>query len=132
MKSQYQSALLLFLFFVLGACSEKESSDDAALDVQAFEEAINDTSDKIILDVRTPEEFNEGHIRYAMLADFHSDDFKDRVNKLDKQTPVYVYCASGVRSDKAATIMREQGFKEVYVLAKGFNDWTEQNKEIVK
>lgn len=113
-------------------CREKESSGDSALDTQAFEESINEPSEKIILDVRTPEEFNEGHIRNAMLIDFHDPNFKDQVNKLDKQTPVYVYCASGVRSGKAAAIMKEEGFREVYVLAKGFNDWIELDKEYVK
>jgi rhodanese-related sulfurtransferase len=67
-----------------------------------------------------------------MLIDFRAEDFKEHVNALDKQIPVYVYCASGVRSDKAATVLKTQGFKEVYVLDKGLSDWTNSNKEVVR
>ena len=97
-----------------------------------FAEMINDSTEKVILDVRTPEEFNEGHIRYARLINFYDQDFKQQVTQLDKQVAVYVYCASGVRSDKAATLLREEGFREVYVLKNGFNEWASSNQEIFK
>jgi rhodanese-related sulfurtransferase len=132
MKRTTQYSLLLILLLAFIGCREKESRINSALDPEAFEKAINQTSEKIILDVRTPEEFNEGHIRNAKLINFHDDNFKSQVNELDKDVPVYVYCASGVRSDKAATMMRAEGFKEVYVLEKGLKDWRDSNKEIVK
>lgn len=123
--------LVLFLFAVT-ACTEKESSDLSSLSTEAFEKGINQPSEKIILDVRTPEEFSEGHIRNALLINFRDENFKKKVNELDKQLPVYIYCASGVRSDKAATVLKAEGFKEVYVLEKGLSDWTSSNKEIVR
>lgn len=121
---------LLFLIAFAG-CREKESSGSYALDAEQFEKAITQSSEKVILDVRTPEEFNEGHIRNAMLINFNGNNFMNEVAKLDKQIPVYVYCASGVRSEKAASAMRADGFK-VYVLTDGLNEWRNSNKEVVK
>ena len=126
------AAFLILLTIAFTGCKEKETSDSTVLEVADFAEMIGDPSEKIILDVRTPEEYYEGHIRYSKLINFHDEDFKDQVNQLDKQTPIYVYCASGVRSDKAATILRQEGFREVYVLKKGFNEWASADQEIVK
>lgn len=122
----------LIIVIILAACREKESSESYALNADEFENAITEMSEKVILDVRTPEEFNQGHIRNAMLINFNGNDFKDETDKLDKQIPVYVYCASGVRSEKAASTLRANGFKKVYVLAEGLNAWRNTNKEIVK
>jgi rhodanese-related sulfurtransferase len=130
MKSQ--SVILLLFVFAFAGCKEKETSDNSALDANKFAEQISQPFEKIILDVRTPEEFNEGHIQNAMLIDFLEEDFKQQVSKLDKQIPVYVYCASGVRSDKAATVLTEEGFKEVYVLREGLKEWRQSNQELVK
>jgi rhodanese-related sulfurtransferase len=124
--------LLVFGVFAFAGCKEKESAGNTALDTDKFAEMISAPSEKVILDVRTPEEFNEGHIQNAMLINFHDEDFKQQVNKLDKQVPVYIYCASGVRSDKAATILKQEGFKEVYVLEKGLKGWGEANPKLVK
>ena len=118
--------------FWLTGCNTKdrEKETSSSLEVAEFAEMINDPSEKVILDVRTPEEFNEGHIRYAKLINFYDEDFKQQIGQLDKQVPVYVYCASGVRSDKAATLLREEGFREVYVLKKGFNAWAASDQEV--
>lgn len=125
---------IFVIAFCLIACNtkDKEKETSSSLEVAEFAEMINDPSEKVILDVRTPEEFNEGHIRYAKLINFYDEDFKQQVAKLDKQVAVYVYCASGVRSDKAAALLREEGFREVYVLKNGFNDWAASNQEIFK
>lgn len=131
---QSPNHLLFFvpLLLLAVACGNKEAAGNSSLDVASFEEAINDGSNKVILDVRTLEEFHEGHIRNATLIDFKSNDFKSKVGELDKGTPVYVYCASGIRSDKAAAVMKEEGFREVFMLTGGFNGWLEANKDFVK
>lgn len=125
--------ILLIVTLVLNSCNQKEKqADSSALSAQSFEDGIEKSNNEVILDVRTPEEFGEGHIKDAILINFHDDDFTAQVNQIDKQLPVYVYCASGVRSDKAASILKEEGFKEVYVLKKGLNEWRAANKEIVR
>src|SRR5690606_18709419 len=76
------------------------------------------------LDVRTPEEFESGHIVDAMLANINEkEEFNRRVSALDKEKPVYVYCLSGGRSQKAAEILRKKGFREVVELEGGINAW---------
>lgn len=126
------AAFLAIICLILSGCEKKEKPESNSLDVQEFAEMINDPSEKIILDVRTPEEYNEGHIQYAKLINFYDEDFKEQVTQLNKEVPVYIYCASGVRSDKAATLLRQEGFREVYVLRKGFNEWSMSNQEIFK
>lgn len=131
-----QCLIVLVAFLALTGCRDRENksgdTNSSSLTVEQFEDGIASSDPKIILDVRTPEEFSEGHLRDATLMNFHAPDFKEQAAKLDKNVPVYVYCASGVRSDKAATILRGEGFKDVYVLEKGLNEWTASNKEIVR
>lgn len=124
--------ILFISILAFAGCREKETAGNSALDAKAFAQMISEPGDKIILDVRTPEEFNEGHIPNARLINFYDEDFKQQIGALDKQLPVYVYCAAGVRSDKAATILKEEGFREVYVLEKGLKEWDQSNMELVK
>jgi rhodanese-related sulfurtransferase len=77
----------------------------------------------IVLDVRTPQETAQGVIPNAVTIDFYAPDFKEQVNKLDKNKPVYVYCKSGGRSSNAAQILKDLGFKEIYNLNGGITAW---------
>ncbi len=72
-----------------------------------------DTKDMIILDVRTPQEFNETHVEGSQNVDFRSLDFKDQIAKLDKNKTYKVYCRSGNRSGQAEQVMKALGFKNV-------------------
>lgn len=76
----------------------------------------------VLLDVRTPFEFNEGHIENARNLDFSANTFEQEIEKLDKDQPVFLYCAIGVRSAKAASLMRKKGFKHVFDLDGGYQD----------
>lgn len=70
--------------------------------------------DVTVLDVRTPEEFADGHIDGAVLIDFYADDFADQVAALDPSAEYVVYCRSGNRSGQAVGLMRQLGFDQVY------------------
>ena len=70
--------------------------------------------DSYLIDVRTPEEYREGHLLYAQNIDYKSAAFKEELAKLDKRKPVYLYCRSGNRSGKAVDTLALLGFKEVY------------------
>ncbi|WKZ60187.1 MAG: rhodanese-like domain-containing protein [Cyclobacteriaceae bacterium] len=102
------------------------------LSVDAFEQKLNATPEKIILDVRTDEEYAQGKMKNATQIDYYQRDFKTEVAKLDKTKPVFVYCASGVRSNSAAKILKQQGFTEVYDLKGGLNAWARSGKPVVK
>ena len=102
------------------------------LTVDAFEQKLNATPQKIILDVRTDEEYAQGKMKNATQIDYYQSNFKAEIAKLDKTKPVFVYCAGGVRSNAAAKILIQQGFTEVYDLKGGLSAWTNSGKPIVK
>lgn len=95
----------------------------ADLSVADFQKKLAADRSALVLDVRTPQEFANGHLPNAMAINIFDADFKQKVGKLDKSKAVYVYCAVGGRSAKASQILQESGFKTVYNMAGGFNHW---------
>lgn len=73
----------------------------------------------IVIDVRTKEEYDSGHIKNAINIDFYSDDFEKEISVLDKNKEYMIYCRSGGRSSEALEIMKEMGFKNVSELEGG-------------
>ena len=82
-----------------------------------------DNPDFVILDVRTPEEFADGHIENAINLDYYSETFRDELNKLDKNKKYLIYCRSGNRSGKTLNIMERLNFREVYNMLGGIIQW---------
>jgi len=85
-----------------------------------------------LVDVRTPQEWSTGHIDGALHIDWFSDDFKSRVAKLDKESPVRLYCAAGGRSEEAREMLRGMGFKNVLDLDGGMSAWKKAGAPVVK
>ncbi len=77
-----------------------------------------------VVDVRTPDEFARGHVAGALAANVLDGAFEQRVDGLDRSAPVYLYCASGARSGRAAAVLEGMGFERV-VNAGGFGDLVE-------
>ena len=102
------------------------------LDPQNFEKQLKESKNPILVDVRTPGEYAQGHLANAVLIDIYSDDFKSRVGKLDKSKPVFVYCKAGSRSGSAVGVFTEMGFKEIYDLSGGITAWQRASKPIEK
>ncbi len=122
----------IFSGFVLLALSGNCQGQSGAqvLSVQAYETRLRELSEKNIVDVRTASEYNQGRLKGAILIDYYQRDFQARLTTLDKTKPVFVYCASGVRSNSAATMLIKLGFKEVYDLRGGFLAWRQAGKPI--
>ena len=78
----------------------------------------------IILDVRTPNEFNEGHLENAININFYDPNFKTEIAKLDRTKTILVYCRSGGRSAKSMNIMKDNGFQTVYNMLGGYSSWS--------
>ncbi len=76
----------------------------------------------ILIDVRTPYEFADGHIENAKNIDVSVASFEAEIDKLDRDQAVFVYCGVGIRSAKAAAILRKKGFKYVFDLDGGYKD----------
>ncbi len=85
---------------------------------------LENDDNAVILDVRTPEEVEEGYIPGAINIDIYlGQEFLDEVEKLDKSKNYYVYCRSGNRSGQACAIMNNVGIENAYNLEGGFMDW---------
>jgi thioredoxin len=111
------------LFTVLFTSCINSQSSKTNLAPSDFSKKIGETSEAFILDVRTPQEFSEGHIENAKNADWYGSSFDAQISKIDKSKPVFVYCLGGGRSSAAASHMRSEGFKEVYELDGGMMAW---------
>ena len=87
-------------------------------------EQLKETSNAVILDVRTEDEVNEGFIPNAKNIDIYKGQgFIDDVETLDKTKTYFVYCRSGARSAQACAVMNQIGFKNTYNLLGGFMEW---------
>ena len=117
--------ILLAVVMLGHAQSQKLAADQ-------FEAKLKVVKEKTVLDVRTQKEFLTGHIPNAVLMDYYQEDFKQQVAKLDKSKPVFVYCAKGGRSNSAAGILVDLGFKQVYDLQGGMEAWKSENKPVTK
>jgi len=97
------------------------SPNGGDLDPEAFKIKIKNNPGTII-DVRTPEEFREGHLKDVdHHFDFLTGEFENEMDNLDKDETYYLYCRTGNRSGKAMEKMQKAGFREVYNVG-GFED----------
>ncbi|NLN25997.1 MAG: rhodanese-like domain-containing protein [Bacteroidetes bacterium] len=122
---------VLFLLITIASC--KDNSDAQLSKVITVEEAhqlLNSDEGIQLIDVRTPEEYEEKHIPYSQNICVTDKNFKERASKLDKNRPIYVYCRSGKRSADAAQRLRQMGFKEVYDMEGGIIRWEEYGYEL--
>ncbi len=85
-----------------------------------------------IVDVRTPPEFQAGHLEGAINVDFNSPDFADRVAKLPRDKPILLHCQSGRRSTAALPVFEKNGFARIYHLDGGFGAWASAGLPVVK
>ncbi len=93
------------------------------IDADLFEEKISNDVNAVIIDVRTHEEYRSARIPNSVLIDIYSNDFFDKIKKLDQSKSYYIYCHSGGRSYSAAGELLKMGFKNVYNLADGIISW---------
>ncbi len=118
---------LLLVSSMAFSCSSKAQKSN--LDVTAFEKGMA-TQTVQLLDVRTAGEYESGHLKNALQADWNRpDQFKQRVKALDKKTPVYTYCLSGARSGAAVAWLRQNGYT-AYNMEGGIKNWNKEGKPL--
>jgi phage shock protein E len=101
------------------------TADDAAA-------ILADAPDElVVLDVRTPEEYAEGHLEGAVLVDFYDPDFADQLAELDPDVPYLVYCRSGSRSGQTLPLMQQLGFGSASDVGGGIIAWADAGLPIV-
>lgn len=125
--------ILLALVTISWACRKTNVSNDTfkSVGVDEFEQLIADTASVIVLDVRTLAEYQEGHIKGALLIDVKTDSFMAAAREqLPKNKTVAVYCRSGRRSATAAEMLAAEGYQMVN-LKGGIIAWRKADKETV-
>jgi len=93
------------------------------LDKTTFATQLKNSTNHLLIDVRTPQEYQAGNIQGAINLNYHDDNFEAELEKLDKNQTTYIYCQSGGRSGKTLHKMKTMGFKEVYELKTGYSSW---------
>ncbi len=130
--------LLLALPFALlvaacgGSSAPESTGDDGG--VRLVQPADADAllgDDVVVLDIRTPEEFQAGHVADAIMIDFYADDFADQLAELDRDATYVMYCRSGNRSAQAAETMTNLGFTDVAEIDGGVIAWDDAGYDLV-
>ena len=100
---------------------------------EAFELIITNknTDGFVILDVRTPEEYDETHIENSLNINYNSKNFKLEIEKLDKNKKYLVYCHSGRRSSNAIKTMEKSGFEDLKNISGGISKWKKNNLPLI-
>lgn len=88
-----------------------------------FKQLLSETPNALVLDVRTPAEYQQGSIKGAINIDLMNAEFATKIASLDKSKTYFVYCRSGNRSGQACSYMADRGFANLYNLSGGMMNW---------
>lgn len=118
-------AILCTLLFIT-SCKGQNTAQTTKIDIETLQkDAIG--KDVQLVDVRSAKEYKAGHIDDAINIDIRDGSiFREEVAKLDKTKPIYIYCHSGSRSNRASKILEELGFEEIYDFSGGWSTWSKQ------
>lgn len=106
---------------------------EAAEAAKEIDAAAKDPAKAItVLDVRTPEEFAEGHLKGAKNLDSNESDFHKQLAGLDRSKTYLVHCAAGGRSTRSLKVLEKLGFKSVVHLDGGYNGWKKAGLPVEK
>lgn len=119
------------LLTILLSCNSDDKKNARTLSASAFAQQLQQTTDPLLIDVRSPEEFASGHLDAAVNINIDGPDFREQLAKINPKQPVFVYCKGGGRSAAATAIMQEMGFKTIYELKGGIMSWENKHQETV-
>jgi len=135
MKKTFVEFLLVLLATVsLIACAKPPTAGVVALSARQAETLLARNSDNpefVVLDIRTPKEYAQGHIPRAVLLDYYDPSFKAGLQRLDRDKIYFIYCRSGNRSGRTLKLIESLGFKKIYHLDNGIIDWLRQKLPVV-
>lgn len=126
-----KKVIFRLLCCLLVVCSnDRLFAQEGTLTPVAFEAYLSANKPQL-LDVRTAAEYQTGHLKNALQADWlNKEQFADRVKYLDKEKPLLVYCASGARSAQAARWLIENGFVNVQNMKGGLTSWKLEGRSV--
>ena len=135
MKFNFFISILLFCLF---SCDNSNDFDPKTLPVNVLDVKnhqmvkLLEDNPGVLLDIRTPEEVSKGFLKNASFINFYDENFLQKASWVKKNQPIYVYCHAGGRSSKAAEMLIELGFREVYNLVGGYSKWVEDGYLVEK
>tara|TARA_Y100000746_G_scaffold216249_1_gene211034 strand:+ start:337 stop:741 length:405 start_codon:yes stop_codon:yes gene_type:complete len=121
---------ILLVAFTIFSCSLINNESINQMNSDELIEFI-ELNDAILVDVRTEDEYNSGYIENSLNIDYFSNEFSVNADKLDKNTPIILYCRSGNRSSMSANKISKLGFNEIYNLEGGILEWIKEGNVIV-
>lgn len=136
MKTILKSVLFIFLTISLIGCNNKKPSktvtENGEINVITPAEFKESSVGQTIIDIRTPQEFVNGHIEGAININLFDKTFVEQLSKLDKSKPIFMYCRSGSRTASATKKASKLGFEKVNDLQGGIINWARNNYQIIK
>lgn len=126
--------ILLFIF-ILTSCNAWKHGKNFSyneLSCEEFQSSLQSASDYLLVDVRTPKEYRNGHVSNAINVSYFHSWFNDSIRKLDHNKTIYMYCETQHRSPLASRKMKKMGFKKIIDLKGGFMKWEKNEMPIVK
>ena len=121
-----------FFLFSPGARSDEQFRAVSPKEASALIEKHKGDSGFIILDIRTPGEYQSGHIEKSIMIDFYSKTYAQEVDRLDKTKTYLVHCRSGNRSTRSMALFKKLQFQKIYHLSSGINGWKSEGLPLVK
>ncbi len=128
-------APLLLILPVDAGNDEKKSPTIVHVDARQAAKLLSGPDKKdgpIIIDIRTSDEFTEGHLKGARQIDFLEEGFIEKVSKLDRNRPYLIHCRSGGRSSRSLALWKKMKFKKVYHLDGGILAWEKAGLPLIK
>jgi phage shock protein E len=117
--------LILFLCLILNlSCAQTQTPSSKPITSVTIDELKN----VVLLDVRTPEEYQQGHLENSLNVNWYDSDFVQQVEGIDKDETIFVYCKLGGRSAKAQEKLKSLGYKNVVNLEGGYDAWSSKKQ----
>jgi phage shock protein E len=125
------AVVIVTQFFTTATAKADDKPAVKKINLDEFEK-MRAEKENVVLDVRTPKEFDAGHVPGAVNIDWHARDFNERVSKLDKSKTYLVHCQAGVRSAAASKRMAELKFEHLFDFTGGWSAYSKADKPVEK
>lgn len=123
----FRLAIIMILF--LNSCNSSTPDNIKYISTSDYILSSSDVAE--LIDVRTPTEFDSGHIQDAVNIDFFSESFQTEILSLNKDSKIILYCRTNNRSSKSADLLKNNGFKDINVIMGGISEWVKNGNDIV-
>jgi len=131
MKRPFSLSLSLLLLLLFSGCHSQFMNQEQLLDPQEFELGYKKQINAVLLDVRSNDEIKNGHLEDAVFINYMDENFEAYLSYLRKDLPYYIYCNTTTKTIPASKIMKSMGFKHVFILKGGIQQWHQEGKKII-